>query len=95
IATLVAALLRPSPEVLAVLVLVSVALCYSLFNVNYAVYAVAITAYVVFLLALVGLPELATVRARVVNTALGGLCALLGHFVLQKPHLRRASALKV
>jgi hypothetical protein len=91
IATLASALLRPSPPVLVVLVLVSALFCYALLNVNYAAYAVAITAYVAFLLALVGLPELVVVRARVVNTALGGLCAFLGHFVLMTRKRRTSS----
>jgi len=85
IATLIAATLRPDPPVLVVLVLVSAALCYTLLNVNYAAYAIAITAYVAFLLALVGLPELTVVRLRVTNTALGGLCAFFGHFLLRAP----------
>jgi len=82
IATLIAAWLRPSAPVLVVLVLISAALCFTLLNVNYAAYAIAITSYVAFLLALVGLPELATVHTRVVNTALGGLLAFIGHFIL-------------
>ena len=90
IATLIAATLRPDPPVLVALVLVSAALCYTLLNVNYAAYAIAITAYVAFLLALVGLPELVVVRARVVYTALGGLCAFLGHFILRAPPPRRS-----
>jgi hypothetical protein len=90
IATLVAATLRPSQPVLVGLVLVSAALCYVLLNVNYAAYAVAITAYVAFLLAFAGLPELVVVRTRVLNTALGGLCAFLGHFVLRAQPLRRS-----
>jgi uncharacterized membrane protein YccC len=88
IATLIAATLRPEPPVLVALVIVSAALCYVLLNVNYAAYAIAITAYVAFLLALVGLPELVVVRARVLNTALGGLCAFLGHFLLRAPRPR-------
>jgi uncharacterized membrane protein YccC len=90
IATLIAATLRPDPPALVVLVLLSAALCYVLLNVNYAAYAIAITAYVAFLLALAGLPELVVVRARVVNTALGGLCAFLGHFILLAPRSPRA-----
>jgi hypothetical protein len=90
IATLIAATLRPDQPILVVLVLLSAALCYTLLNVNYAAYAIAITAYVAFLLALVGLPELVVVRARVVNTALGGLCAFLGHFIFRAPHPRRS-----
>jgi len=91
VATLVAATLRPSPPLLVALVLLSALLCYALLNVNYAVYAIVITAYVAFLLALVGLPELVVVRMRVVNTALGGLCAFLGHFLFL-PGTRRASS---
>jgi hypothetical protein len=95
IATLIAATLRPEPAALVVLVLLSAALCYVLLNVNYAAYAIAITAYVAFLLALVGLPELVVVRTRVLNTALGGLCAFLGHFILHTPHARRAESSEV
>ena len=90
IATLIAATLRPQPPALAALVIASAVLCYVLLNVNYAAYAIAITAYVAFLLALVGLPELVVVRARVLNTALGGLCAFLGHFLLRAPAPRRS-----
>ena len=89
VATLIAATLRPEPAALVLLVLLSAALCYALLNVNYGLYAIAITAYVAFLLALAGLPELVVVRARVLNTALGGLCAFLGHFVVL-PLRRRA-----
>lgn len=90
LATLIAATLRPAPPVLVLLVLLAATLCYTLLNVNYAAYAVAITAYVAFLLALAGLPELMVVRARVLNTALGGLCAFLGHFVLRTPNPQRS-----
>ncbi len=91
VATLIAALLRPSPPLLVALVLLSALFCYALLNVNYAVYAIAITAYVVFILALVGLPELVAVRVRVVNTAIGGLCAFVGHFLIL-PRARRSSS---
>jgi hypothetical protein len=50
----IAATLPPGPPVLIALVLLSALLCYTLLNVNYAAYAIAITAYVAFLLALVG-----------------------------------------
>lgn len=90
IATLIAATLRPEPATLVVLVLLSALFCYVFLNVNYGLYAVAITAYVAFLLALAGLPELVVVRARVLNTALGGACAFLGHFVLSAPRARRS-----
>jgi len=82
LATGLAALLRPSPLILIALVIVFAALCYSLLNVNYVLYALCITAYVAFLLAFAGLPESVVLTARVLNTALGGVAALVSHWLL-------------
>jgi hypothetical protein len=81
LATLIAALLRPSPAVLALLIVVFAWLCYSLLRVNYALYSVCITIYIVFLLALTGLPEIVTVEHRALNTTIGGVLALIVHAV--------------
>jgi len=63
----------------AMLVIALVWLCYSLVQVNYALYAACITIYVVFLLALSGLPETIAVSHRAINTAIGGGFALLAY----------------
>ncbi|MES1261572.1 MAG: FUSC family protein, partial [Acidobacteriota bacterium] len=77
LATLIAALMRPQPVVLALLVAVFATLCYCLLHVNYAAYSTCITIYVVFLLAMAGLPEIGMVAYRSLNTILGGAFALL------------------
>ena len=52
---------------------------YALINVNYALYAVFLTAYIVFLLDFGGLSTHVVVLHRTVNTALGGGLALLSY----------------
>ncbi len=52
---------------------------YTLINVNYAVYAVFLTAYIVFLLDFGGLTPALVVTHRTLNTALGGGVALLAY----------------
>ena len=63
LATLIAASLRPDPWILAALVVIFAGSCYLLIYVNYATFAVCLTSYVVFLLALAGLPENGADRA--------------------------------
>jgi len=59
---------------------VSFAACwYLLIYVNYAVFAVCLTSYVVFLLALAGLRENALIAHRSLNTMVGGTIALTIH----------------
>ncbi len=81
LATLIAAYLRPDPWVLAVLVVLFTGLSYLMIYVNYVTFAVCLTAYVVFLLALAGLPEGAVIAHRSMNTILGGAIALVVHAV--------------
>jgi uncharacterized membrane protein YgaE (UPF0421/DUF939 family) len=81
LATLIAATLRPDPWILAVLVVVFTGSCYLLIYVNYIAFAVCLTSYVVFLLALAGLPESAVIAHRSMNTILGGAIALAVHTV--------------
>jgi uncharacterized membrane protein YccC len=64
-----------------VLAITFAALGFALFNVGYALYSVAITGYVVFLLAFGGAPEHASAIDRVAATALGGLLALIAYAV--------------
>lgn len=79
LATLIAAAFRPDPWILAVLVVVFTGLSYLLVYVNYIAFAACLTSYVVFLLALAGLPENVVIAHRSMNTILGGLIALVVH----------------
>lgn len=54
---------------------------YAVFLMNYALYTVTITAYVVFVLSLIGLPEHAAVTSRAIATLAGGTLALLSYAV--------------
>lgn len=79
LAGLLAAYLHPSPTVLAVLVVVFAWGAFSLRNVNYSLYTVCLTAYIVFLLSLSGLPPATVVHRRAAYTLLGGAIALLAY----------------
>ncbi len=79
LATLIASSLRPDPWILAALVAIFAGSSYLLIYVNYATFAVCLTAYVVFLLALAGLPENALIAHRSLSTILGGAVALAVH----------------
>ena len=71
----------PDPWVLAALVVLFTGLSYLMIYVNYVTFAVCLTAYVVFLLALAGLPESAVIAHRSMSTILGGAIALAVHAV--------------
>jgi hypothetical protein len=79
VATLLAALLRPSEWIVAAVVVAAAFGAYTLLKVNYLAYSVCITAYVAFLLTLNGMPEPVVAAERVVGTLAGGLTALLVH----------------
>jgi uncharacterized membrane protein YccC len=70
---------RPTPTTLAILVLVFAFLAYSTVNVNYALFTLFLTAYIVFLLSLAHLPELVVAHRRAVATIIGGMVALVVH----------------
>ncbi|UPG74204.1 FUSC family protein [Roseomonas gilardii subsp. gilardii] len=70
-ATLLAAMLRPGPWALALLVLSMAWASYALQRVNYAALSTAISAYVVFLLALVAMPEPEAASHRILATLAG------------------------
>jgi hypothetical protein len=90
LATLIAATLRPDPWVLAALVVIFTGACYLLLYVNYVTFAVCLTSYVVFLLALAGLPENAVIAHRSMNTISGGAIALAVHAVFSRLEKRIA-----
>jgi hypothetical protein len=81
LSTLLAVTLRPDLLVLVALVVLFAFLSYLFLRVNYAVYAMCITAYVVFQLAGVGLPAAELVPARVLATVIGGTLAIFVQFV--------------
>jgi fusaric acid resistance family protein len=76
VATLVAALLRPGPYLTAALVVVFAWGAYATRRVHYAALTTSITACIVFLLALFGLPEPANAVHRIFATLVGGATAL-------------------
>jgi uncharacterized membrane protein YccC len=81
IASLITALVHPAGEVFLILAIAFAAAAYMLFSVNYAVFSVTITCYVVFLLAFAGAPEHASAVDRVGATFLGGALALLSYAI--------------
>jgi uncharacterized membrane protein YccC len=81
IASLITALVHPAGEVFLILAIGFATAGYMLFNVNYAVFSVTITCYVVFLLAFAGAPEQTSALDRVGATFLGGILALLSYAI--------------
>jgi hypothetical protein len=89
LATLLAVLLRPGPLELAGLVVLFAFFSFLFLRVNYGLYAIFITSYVVFQLAGVGLPTAELVPARIIATVLGGVLALVLQFVWPVDRLER------
>lgn len=87
-AGLIAAHLHPTPTVLAALLVFFAWWAYAVLNVNYALFTLNLTAYIVFLLSLSGLPPAEVVHRRAAYTALGGALALLAYLdVFRKTRL--------
>jgi len=76
LATMIAALTRPSPSMLTLLMAFVVWLCFTTFRANYAMFAACMTTYVVFLVSFYGLPEPVAALYRVFATLAGGAVAL-------------------
>lgn len=72
----------PSPPVLAAFTLLFAWLSYGTTNVNYALFSVCITGYIVFLLALVNVPGPVIAERRAISTAIGGSIALCVRLVV-------------
>jgi uncharacterized membrane protein YccC len=81
IATLVAAVIRPDQIGLAVLFAVASFAAFVLLRANYAAFSVAVTSYVVFLLAFVKLPELTAISDRLLDTLIGGSLAIAAYLI--------------
>jgi uncharacterized membrane protein YccC len=71
--------IQPTTVMLAILVVVFAFLAYSTLNVNYAMYTVFLTAYIVFLLSLANLPGIEIAHRRALSTIIGGMLALSVH----------------
>jgi uncharacterized membrane protein YccC len=78
LASLIAAL-HPSDTAYIVLAILFAGFGFALFNVSYALFSVAITGYVVYLLAFGGAPEHASALDRVWATLIGGTLALVAY----------------
>ncbi len=81
IATLLVTQLHPGPTALILLLLIFVWTCYASFRMNYTLFTIAITGYVVFILMLSGVGELTAVTLRAIDTIAGGCLALLVYTV--------------
>jgi hypothetical protein len=80
----------PSPIVLVLCTILFAWLSYATLNVNYALFALFLTGYIVFLLSLNSLPENVIAYRRVVCTAIGGSLALLVRLVVIYRRRKRA-----
>ncbi len=81
LATLLAATLHPGPAALTVLVVIMAWGAFTFYAANYGVYAIFLTALVVFLVAFGGVPANSAVADRALDTAIGGALALLAYAV--------------
>ena len=89
LATLLAVTLRPDGVWLSLLIVVSLYLAYALQDVNYALYAIPLTSYIAFILAVGRTPEVSTAEHRVIATAIAGVIAMLIHAIYVHDELRR------
>ncbi len=81
LASSIAYFVRPYPETLAILAVAFAFCAYAVFSLNYALFTLAVTGYVIFLLALGGLSEHSALIDRVVETLIGGALALVAYGV--------------
>jgi hypothetical protein len=79
--TLIVMWLKPSGIELALLTLPCAWLCFSLFRASYTLYSIYITAYIVFMLSFIGLPEMSVLINRLIATFAGGSFSLLVYAV--------------
>ncbi len=88
LATLLAAHLHPTPWILALLVTLFAFGCYALNSVNYALFTLSMTSYIVFLLSLNQLPGPEIAHRRFWCTTAGASIALLIHLDALRRHRR-------
>ena len=93
IASLVIVGVRGHPALEIAGTLVTAAAAYLTFNPNYAVFTIAITSFVVIVLAMRGLPGSTTIDARVLDTLAGGALAMIGYLAFPSWERKRTRAL--
>ncbi|MFY9665494.1 MAG: FUSC family protein [Candidatus Cybelea sp.] len=93
IAALALALVHGRPAFEIAGLLLAAACAYLTFNPNYALFTVAITSFVVIVLAMRGLPGTTTVDERLLDTLAGGALAMVGYLVLPTWERKRTRAL--
>lgn len=81
LASSIVALFHPGPIAYLIFTVAFVAISYVVFDASYALFTVAITGYVVFLLAFGGLPEHRALLDRIYATLVGGTLALVAYAV--------------
>ena len=79
ISTALILIVPDTPHVSVAFAIVFATIGYAAFQLNYALYSLTVTAYVVFLLALAGQPEQAAVVNRLAATLCGGALAMLSY----------------
>ncbi len=89
LASLFLVYVHPPPVGLAALVVLFTWLAYSTLNVNYALFSVSLTSYIVFLLSLADIPGAELARRRVVCTVIGGSLALAVRLVVLRYRKRQ------
>ncbi len=92
VATVLVSLLPDATHASLALAICFAAAGYAVFQMNYALYTVTLTAYVVFILSLLGLPEKTAALDRSVATIAGGALAMIGYAVWptwESPQTRR------
>jgi uncharacterized membrane protein YccC len=76
VAALIVRELHPESGAVTLLLLAFVWACYALFRMNYTIFTIAVTGYVVFILKLSGVGEMTAITARAIDTVIGGAIAL-------------------
>ena len=82
---------HPAPPALAALVVLFAWLSYSTINVNYALFSISLTSYIVFLLSLANTPGAEIAHRRAVCTMIGGSLALAVRLVVLRYRSRQDS----
>ncbi|HTU68892.1 MAG TPA: FUSC family protein [Candidatus Baltobacteraceae bacterium] len=70
-----------TPHVYLGLAMFFAAISYAAFQLNYGLFSLAVTAYVVFILSLLGTPEAAAVENRLLATLIGGALAMISYLI--------------
>jgi uncharacterized membrane protein YccC len=81
LSTALVVLLPNTPYVSLALAIFFATIGYAVFQLNYGIYSLTVTAYVVFLLALAGQPEEAAIANRLVATLCGGTLAMVSYLI--------------